>query len=592
LDLSGTCLAINKTAANRLGTTVEKILGKNMYAFIPADLAEGRNTELAKVVETRSPVRFKDVRGGRVIDQVVNPTFDDRGSVNGIAVFAMDVTEARQAQKALEESERRFRGIFEQAAVGMARVNLEGHLIQTNRTLCQMLGYSMQEMMGLHFSEVTHPEDLGSDIALYRKVLAGEMDSYAIDKRYVCKDGNILWGRLTVTRVHADFAGADYLVFVVEDITWRKKMEQELREGRAFVDNVFASIKDGISVMDTDLTILRVNPTMEAWYAHAMPLVGKKCHEAYRSSDRACEICATSMALSTCELSTEEVPLLGKEGVVSGWLEKSTFPMKDPDTGALKGVIEYVRDVSERKRVQDALRERTQELEMANKELEEFAFVASHDLKEPLRKISNFTGLLEKRYRGKLDEKGDAYIHYVVDGAARMERLIDDLLTYSRIGRDSLFFESVPLETVLGQTLEDLQQGLQEAHARVAHDPLPVVRGSRPHLGQVFQNLIANAVKFRGDAPPRITISAKRKGSEWVISVRDQGIGFDQVQRDRIFEIFQRLHTRVEYPGTGIGLAVCKKIVEMHGGRIWAESEPGKGSVFYFTLPEEGESER
>ena len=238
-----------------------------------------------------------------------------------------------------------------------------------------------------------------------------------------------------------------------------------------------------------------------------------------------------------------------------------------------------------RQHLERRVEERTAELVRSNRELEQFAYVASHDLKEPLRKISNFTGLLEKRYKGKLDEKAEQYIHYVVDGAHRMETLIDALLAYSRVGRGELTFNPVDMEAVLAQTLEDLQMSLEETHAAVSHGPLPVVRANQGQVGQLLQNLIANAVKFRGEEPPRIHISAAKEGNQWIISVADQGIGFDPEQGERIFGIFQRLHTRLEYPGTGIGLAVCKKIVERHGGRIWAESEPGKGSVFHFTLP-------
>lgn len=244
-----------------------------------------------------------------------------------------------------------------------------------------------------------------------------------------------------------------------------------------------------------------------------------------------------------------------------------------------------ITDVHDRKMAEANLKERTDELEAANKELAHFAYVASHDLREPLRKVSNFAELLQKRYEGQLDEKADKYIHYMVDGAHRMGILIDDLLILSRISRAELTLEPVNLESIVQTTLNDLEQLLQEAGGEVTYDSLPTVRANRSQMGQLLQNLLANAVKFRGDDPPRVHVSAQKNDDEWLVSVRDNGIGLDMEHAERIFGIFQRLHGRGSYPGTGIGLALCRKIVERHGGRIWVESERGKGSSFYFTLP-------
>ena len=235
--------------------------------------------------------------------------------------------------------------------------------------------------------------------------------------------------------------------------------------------------------------------------------------------------------------------------------------------------------------LEQRVQERTTELARSNHDLEQFAYVASHDLQEPLRMVSSYTQLLAKRYRGKLDADADEFIAYAVEGATRMQTLINDLLAYSRVGMRGKPFERAPTADVLGQALADLQVALQEQAALVTHDDLPVVVGDASQLVQLFQNLIGNAIKFRGAAPPRVHVSARDAGREWVFSVRDNGIGFSPQFGERIFVIFQRLHTKAEYPGTGIGLAICKKIVERHGGRIWVESQPGEGATFYFTLP-------
>ena len=225
------------------------------------------------------------------------------------------------------------------------------------------------------------------------------------------------------------------------------------------------------------------------------------------------------------------------------------------------------------------------DLERSNKELEQFAYVASHDLQEPLRMVSSYTQLLAVRYEDQLDDKAKKFIDYAVDGAVRMQRLINDLLAYSRVSTQGKTLQMIDSHAVLGETLRNLAAALGESGAIVNNDDLPAVRADATQLSQLFQNLIGNAIKFRGAEVPRIRISACELDREWRFSVMDNGIGIDAQYAEKVFVIFQRLHTRQEYPGTGIGLAICKRIVERHGGRMWFESEPGHGSTFYFTLP-------
>lgn len=237
------------------------------------------------------------------------------------------------------------------------------------------------------------------------------------------------------------------------------------------------------------------------------------------------------------------------------------------------------------------LEESVAELSRSNAELQQFAYVASHDLQEPLRMVASYTQLLAKRYKGKLDADADEFIGYAVEGAMRMQRLIQDLLAYSRIGTKGHDFEPVAVEMIVNRALHNLQTAVEEHHAVATHDPLPTIMADERQLVQLFQNLIGNAIKFHGKEPPRIHVSAQQKAGEWVFSVRDNGIGVDPQYADRIFLLFQRLHNRAEYPGTGIGLAICKKIVERHGGRIWVESRLGQGAAFYFTIPIHGSSQ-
>ncbi len=251
----------------------------------------------------------------------------------------------------------------------------------------------------------------------------------------------------------------------------------------------------------------------------------------------------------------------------------------------ISGAITNALLFSGRKRAEEALKVKTQELARSNKDLEQFAYVASHDLQEPLRMVTSYVQLLAKRYKGKLDSDADDFIHFAEDGAVRMWKLINDLLTYSRVGTHGKELEPADCETALHQTLDNLKLAVEENEALVTHDALPTLMADNLQLIQLFQNLIGNAIKFRGDEPPRVHVAASRNGNGWIFSVRDNGIGIAPEYAKRIFIIFQRLHSREKYAGTGIGLSICQKIVERHGGHIWVESELGKGATFYFTLP-------
>jgi light-regulated signal transduction histidine kinase (bacteriophytochrome) len=244
-------------------------------------------------------------------------------------------------------------------------------------------------------------------------------------------------------------------------------------------------------------------------------------------------------------------------------------------------VLASVVDISARKRAEEELRR-------SNAELERFAYVASHDLQEPLRMVGNYVQLLGKRYKGKLDSDADEFIGFALDGAVRMQRLIEDLLAYSRVSSRGAEFAPTDAGIVLDGALAHLKLAIEDASAVVTHDPLPVVPADQSQLEHVFLNLIGNALKFRGSQRPEVHITAAQRDGDWLFSVRDNGIGIEAQYFDRIFVIFQRLHGREQYPGTGIGLAITKRIIERHGGRIWVESQPEQGATFFFTIPAAG----
>ncbi|KVN88855.1 hypothetical protein WJ68_04825 [Burkholderia ubonensis] len=373
--------------------------------------------------------------------------------------FLRDIAARNETERALRDSEKRFRATFQQAAVGIAHVAPDGRWLRVNEKLCDIVGYTREELLSLTFQDITHPDDLGADLAQVRQVLDGQIDTYTMEKRYLRKGGSEVWIALTVSLVRDDAGTPDYFISVVEDIQRRKVAEEELRE-------------------------------------------------------------------------------------------------------------------------------RTAELARSNQDLEQFAYIASHDLQEPLRAVSGSLQLLKRRYEGKLDPRADEFIGHAVDGAVRMSALIGDLLAYSRVGRREDPRQLTECDEALSSALKNLSVAVRETGAQVTRGSLPTVLANSTQLTLLFQNLVGNAIKFRRqDVPVQIHVGAEARDDAWVFRVADNGIGIEPQYFERIFLVFQRLHTRQDYPGTGIGLALCKRIVERHCGHIWVESEPGKGSTFLFTLP-------
>ncbi|MDW5562969.1 MAG: ATP-binding protein, partial [Methanomassiliicoccus sp.] len=273
-----------------------------------------------------------------------------------------------------------------------------------------------------------------------------------------------------------------------------------------------------------------------------------------------------------------EIPIQSSDG--RRFIVSVTSTLLKNKEGEPIGIIGLGRDVTQRKQIERELEEKAKELRRSNEELNRFAYIASHDLQEPLRTISFFTGLLEREVAGKLNGKEKDYLDLILEGTKRMQELIEDLLEYSRVETRGKDFVKVDMNHVADRVLLSLDSSINGSQAEVDVDRLPTINGDQTQMIQLLTNLISNAIKFRANEPPKIEVSAMRKNDEYVFSVKDNGIGIDPKYQDKLFKMFQRLHTKEEYPGTGIGLAICKKIVERHGGRIWFESEPGKGTTF------------
>jgi len=307
------------------------------------------------------------------------------------------------------------------------------------------------------------------------------------------------------------------------------------------------------------------------------------CVERLHPSERAGIRAAMSASAQTGAPFTREVRIVRPDGDTRDlfvWGHPST-PGNVPTTR----MVGAAQDITDIRRAERELAARARDLERSNADLEQFAYAASHDLQEPLRMVASYVQLLARRYKGKLDKDADEFIAFAVDGAERMQRLIRDLLTYSRVTRMGRSMESVDLAQAVRSALANLKVAVEESAAAVTCDPLPVVKGDATAVTALFQNLLGNAIKFRNERSPRVHVGVRRQGDEWLFAVRDNGIGFDPQYAERIFVIFQRLNTRDRYEGSGIGLAICKKIIERMGGRIWVETSPGEGSTFFFTLP-------
>jgi PAS domain S-box-containing protein len=390
------------------------------------------------------------------------------GPVDGVTERYADRTTASHIERdtdALRDSEERFRSAFEASPTGLAIVELGGRFRAVNRSMSNILGYSRAELLVRTFRDITHPEDLEVTVALRERLVAGEMESFQLEKRYLHKTGRIVWGMLTLSLVRGAGGEPAYIVSQIIDITARKEAEEALARHAA-------------------------------------------------------------------------------------------------------------------------------ELERSNAELEQFAYVASHDLQRPLRTVGSYTQLLAERYGDRLDDRAERWIGYIIAGVNRMRQLIDDLLTLARVGMDGEAFVPTDTGAVVIRMWESVRGHNGPDDAALTSDVLPTIIADPVQLEQLFQNLLGNALKYRRtDLALRVHVAADRHIENgvacWELTVSDNGIGLDMVNAERIFQIFQRLHREDEYAGTGIGLAICKKIVQRHGGRIWVISAPSEGAAFHFTMPEQ-----
>jgi PAS domain S-box-containing protein len=373
-----------------------------------------------------------------------------------------------------------------------------------------------------------------------------------------------------------------------KEISVRKRAEQELLESEARRQAVFNAALDSIVVVDQEGKIIELNFAAQRSLATSSEAAaGRELAELFVPEPNRARF---RRNLARFTAAGEMGSLLGRRLELMlvrtdgeqflAEVAIQPFPLKGDAVFAI-----FLHDITDRKRAEKKLAAYAEELARSNRDLEQFAYAASHDLQEPLRLVASYCELLKRRHGGQLGQEGQEFVTYALEGTQRMQQLIDGLLEYARVGSRSQSLEPTDVNEVVRDVLANLELVLTETGARVTFDKLPTLPADRTQLVQLFQNLIANAVKFRAERPPRVVIQTLRRGEMWHFAVIDNGIGIDPRHAEKVFEIFRRLHSRQEYPGTGIGLALCKRIVERHGGQIWLKSQPGKGSAFHFTLP-------
>jgi PAS domain S-box-containing protein len=594
----GTIKTFNRAAQQLLGYSVEEVVGKVTPAIIHDSLeivkrAEILSQELEVKINPGIEV-FMALPCRGIADEnewtyirkdgsrfpvllSVTALSDSEGNTNGFLGIGQDIRDRKQAEKELRD----LTAAMQNAVEGISRLDLEGRYVNINRAYANNCGYEPEDMIGMEWSMTVHPDDIDMLILAYHEMLtSGKVE---VEARGVRKNGSFFYKQITMVKACDEQGIFNGHHCFMKDITERKLTETALQESESKYRQIVELAEEGIWVIDSNARTTYVNYAMARMLGYSeSEMFGRLLFDFMDEEEKNSandNIDRRKQGIAE----RHEFRLKSKDGK-DIWTYMSTSPIMD-ETGNLLSCCALVYNITERKDSEQQMLQLTTDLKRSNQELEQFAYVASHDLQEPLRAVTSYTQLLAQRYQGNLDEKADKYINYVVDGASRMQQLINDLLAYSRLGTRAQEFQVADCNAAVAQSLCNLEIAIAENKPLITCEEMPTVMADEFQLVQLFQNLIGNAIKFCRQDVPIIHIAAIIQDDEWLFSVRDNGIGIDSEYADRIFIIFRRLHSRREYSGTGIGLAMCKRIVERHGGRIWVESQSGEGAIFYFTIP-------
>ncbi len=488
----------------------------------------------------------------------------------------------------LQDSEQQIQTIFDNAPEAVLVMDSEGIVERWNPTAEEIFGWQASEILGKPFQDyvipIVHRETYNKGIKHFLVGRKKHILNKPLEIEVMNRQGELFFISLNVSPT---FIKGKYLfIAFARDITEIKNAERELRRSQAFLNSIIENIPNMLFIKDAkELKFVRFNKAGEDLIGYTRTdLIGKNDYDFFPKEQADFFIQKDTEVLKSGRLF--EIPEEKIETRYKGTriLETKKIPLLD-DNGKPQYLLGISNDITERIKMEEELKQKSEELTRSNTELEQFAYVASHDLQEPLRMVNSYVQLLANRYKDKLDQDANDFIGYAVDGSNRMKKLIQSLLEYSRINRVKPF-ESVNLNVLLKEVLKDLQYRINETNAIINIEELPILFGDYVLLGQLFLNLIVNALKYRSAKDPEINISWKKQNDEYLFSVKDNGIGIQKGYSEKIFVIFQQLHSKEKYEGTGIGLAICKKIVERHGGKIWIESVVDEGTTFYFTIKE------
>lgn len=591
LDRAWRFTYVNQRAANMLRRPARRLLGKVLGDQFPEVVDHPFYHVYEKAMTQHVPQTIEAYYPpwDRWFENRVYPTPE------GIAIFFRDVTERTLTEQRLRETEERFRATFEQAAVGIAHVALDGRWLRVNRKLCDIVGYSSDELRERTFQDITHPDDLDVDLAQVRRMLAGEIDTYSMEKRYLRKNGSIVWVELTVSLVHDSARTPKYFISVVEEISRRHEAEAALRLSEERFRRMAESTAAAIFIVQGE-RLRFVNPQAVRMTGYTreqlMEMDGwMLMHPRFREQARA----RAAARLRGEPVSPRVEMMIVRRDGAERWVDMSATVIEYDGAPAILGTA-Y--DITERKaaeadlqRAHDELEQRvtqrTSELQRTNAALQAFTDMVSHDLHAPLRTMQGFARALREDYSERMPREGREYVQRIANAAERMDQLIRDLLTYSTVDRAQLKLETVDLARIVAQALAVLDADIQLRRAAVKVEvSVPPVRAEPTFLAQILCNLLSNAIKFtQPGIDPLVRIHGERRDGRARLSVTDNGIGIPPAERDRIFKPFERLHGIEAYPGTGIGLAIVQKAVERMNGAVGVESRPGAGSQFWIELP-------
>lgn len=599
LDAEGRILASEQANVQQLGRHVSELPELTGLAFPNLPLSGLLRLESERTIAVIHQLSNVSLRIAVLLDKSRLQTAWQQSSretslviVGAAAIYlcamiliALLLQRRQTTEEALRVSEANLRSIHDHTDIGIVRSDQSGHILAVNPAFARMLGSSFDELSGRNIFSLSHPDDQAEGQAKFNELQSGRIGKYSLEKRYRRLDnGAYVHVRVSAFLVKPGDSLPPLTFAMVEDITEAKRSKDTIEALLRRSQLILSTIGEGILGLDASGRIAFVNPAAEALLGYtAKEMIGKFGHALvhhHRSDGQIHDIsdCKIHAVLSDGKPSQILRDIFWNKEGGSVPVEYVATPMKS-ETG-IEGAVVAFRNIKNRLEAES-------EIMRSNAELEQFAYAVSHDLQEPLRMVASYVQLLGRRYAGKLDGDADAFIGFAVDGAKRMQQMITDLLDYSRVQRKGNPMVPIPLQEPLNEALKNLDLAITESKAKIEiKSDLPVIKADTAQMSRLFQNLIGNALKYRDKQRTLVIgIEAVSRDGWHVVSISDNGIGIDPQYFDRIFQIFQRLHSRTDYPGTGVGLAICRRIVERHGGKIWVESQPGKGSIFSFSLP-------